>query len=66
MEALAASLVDLIAERRHQRNFQLIVITHDEDFLSRLSQSDALSEYWRVSRDEQLNSTIEREVVRHY
>lgn len=66
VEALAASLVDLIAERRHQRNFQLIVITHDEDFLSRLSQSDALSEYWRVSRDEQLNSTIEREVVRHY
>ena len=54
VEALAASLVDLIAERQHQRNFQLVVITHDEDFLSRLSQSDALSQYWRVSRDASL------------
>ncbi|WFD00061.1 DNA repair protein rad50 [Malassezia yamatoensis] len=54
VEALAASLVDLIAERQHQRNFQLIVITHDEDFLSRLCQSDALTEYWRVSRDQEL------------
>lgn len=54
VEALAASLVDLIAERQHQHNFQLIVITHDEDFLSRLAQSDALGQYWRVARDEHL------------
>ncbi|WFD44440.1 DNA repair protein rad50 [Malassezia psittaci] len=65
VEALAASLVDLIAERQHQRNFQLIVITHDEDFLSRLCQSDALTEYWRVSRDQELNSQIQREYVRN-
>ena len=73
VEALAASLVDLIAERRHQRNFQLVVITHDEDFLSRLCQSDALTQYWRVSRDAELvradekltqHSMIEREYVR--
>lgn len=54
VEALATSLVDLIAERQHQRNFQLVVITHDEEFLSRLSHSDALTQYWRVSRDENL------------
>lgn len=54
VEALAASVVDLIEERRHQNNFQLILITHDEDFLTRLAQSAAISQYWRVSRDEQL------------
>ena len=47
-------IVSLISERQHQQNFQLIVITHDEDFLTRLSQSDALEQYWRVSRDEHL------------
>ncbi|WFD34747.1 DNA repair protein rad50 [Malassezia cuniculi] len=51
VEALAESVIDLIAERRHQCNFQLIVITHDEDFLSRLAQSAVISQYWRVSRD---------------
>ncbi|WFD29984.1 DNA repair protein rad50 [Malassezia sp. CBS 17886] len=66
VEALAASIVDLLAERRHQANFQLIVITHDEDFLSRVAQSDALTEYWRVSRDENLNSRIDREQVRRF
>ncbi|WFC96043.1 DNA repair protein rad50 [Malassezia brasiliensis] len=64
VEALAASLVDLIAERRHQRNFQLVVITHDEDFLTRLAQSDALTQYWRVSRDAHLHSVLERAAVR--
>lgn len=57
VEALAASVVEyvransLITERRHQSNFQLILITHDEDFLSRLAQSEVISQYWRVSRD---------------
>lgn len=63
VQALAASLVDVLAERRNQRNFQLIVITHDEHFLTQLSHSDALEEYWRVTRDDQLNSVIERDVV---
>lgn len=31
-EALVASLVQIIAHRRQQQNFQLIVITHDEEF----------------------------------
>ena len=62
--AYLATDPSLIAERQHQHNFQLIVITHDEDFLSRLAQSDALGQYWRVARDEHLHSTIERETVR--
>ncbi|KZT60115.1 hypothetical protein CALCODRAFT_466016 [Calocera cornea HHB12733] len=60
VEALAASLADLINERRNSSNFQLIVITHDEKFLQRLATSDVMEYYWRVSRDSKQKSVIER------
>ncbi|KZO97008.1 hypothetical protein CALVIDRAFT_480520, partial [Calocera viscosa TUFC12733] len=60
VEALAASLADLINERRNVSNFQLIVITHDEKFLQRLATSDVMEYYWRVSRDSKQKSVIER------
>ncbi|THH19195.1 hypothetical protein EW146_g1924 [Bondarzewia mesenterica] len=40
IDALAASLVDIINERKNHANFQLIIITHDENFLRKLGQSD--------------------------
>ncbi|GAA6019292.1 hypothetical protein JCM8202_000967 [Rhodotorula sphaerocarpa] len=62
IQALAASLNELIKERRAQANFQLIVITHDEGFLERLGGSGVLDKYWRVSRgDGGQVSTIERQ-----
>lgn len=33
-EGLAAALAKIIASRARQRNFQLVVITHDEEFVS--------------------------------
>ncbi|CAD6904313.1 unnamed protein product [Tilletia controversa] len=57
IDALAASLADLIKERA-KSNFQLIVITHDEDFLGRLGQQDVIEYYWRVSRNAQQKSEI--------
>lgn len=39
-------MISIIEERRGQANFQLVVITHDEDFLSELGRSDALEKYW--------------------
>ncbi|KAK0549388.1 DNA repair protein rad50 [Tilletia horrida] len=59
IDALAASLADLIKERS-KTNFQLIVITHDEDFLGRLGQSDLIDYYWRVSRNGKQSSEITR------
>ncbi|BGP20318.1 hypothetical protein JCM10213_002053 [Rhodosporidiobolus nylandii] len=62
IQALAASLSELIKERRGQDNFQLIVITHDEGFLETLGGSGVLDKYWRVSRGEGGQvSTIERQ-----
>ncbi|EJT98707.1 hypothetical protein DACRYDRAFT_101755 [Dacryopinax primogenitus] len=60
VEALAASLADLINERRNAANFQLIVITHDEKFLQKLASTDVMEFYWRVSRDAKQKSVIER------
>ncbi|GAA5916492.1 hypothetical protein JCM6882_001738 [Rhodosporidiobolus microsporus] len=62
IQALAASLSEIIKERKNQDNFQLIVITHDEGFLETLGGSGVLDKYWRVSRgDGGQVSTIERQ-----
>ncbi|KAI0771249.1 hypothetical protein BD413DRAFT_604552 [Trametes elegans] len=60
IDALAASLVDIINERRNHANFQLIIITHDENFLRRLGQSNVMEYFWRVVRDSRQKSIIER------
>ncbi|OBZ71496.1 DNA repair protein RAD50 [Grifola frondosa] len=60
IDALAASLVDIINERKNNANFQLIIITHDENFLRKLGQSDVMEYYWRVTRDSRQKSIIER------
>ncbi|KAI9443279.1 hypothetical protein H4582DRAFT_1808403 [Lactarius indigo] len=61
IDALAASLVDIVNERKNHANFQLIIITHDENFLRKLGQSNVMEYYWRVSRDSRQKSTIERQ-----
>ncbi|KAF9533118.1 P-loop containing nucleoside triphosphate hydrolase protein [Crepidotus variabilis] len=48
IDALAASLVDIINERKTHSNFQLIIITHDENFLRKLGQADVMEYYWSV------------------
>nr|WJN25013.1 DNA repair protein [Pseudozyma thailandica] len=65
IEALARSLADLIKERAENSQLQLIVITHDEEFLTLLGQNDVLEYYWRVSRDVHQKSIIERERIRN-
>ena len=36
----------IINERRNHANFQLIIITHDENFLRKLGQSNVMEYYW--------------------
>ncbi|KAF8836218.1 hypothetical protein BDN67DRAFT_974411 [Paxillus ammoniavirescens] len=64
IDALAESLVDIINERKNHSNFQLVIITHDENFLRKLGQSDVMEYYWRVSRDSRQKSVIERQRFR--
>ncbi|GAP84362.1 putative DNA repair protein rad50 [Rosellinia necatrix] len=63
IKSLAESLHSIIKARRAQSNFQLIVITHDEDFLRHMRCSDFCDDFWRVSRDEKQNSRIDRESI---
>ena len=58
IHSLARSLHDLIQTRRHQANFQLIIITHDEDFLQSMGASDFCDHYYRVSRTDRQKSKI--------
>merc|ERR1712150_335380 len=61
IESLANGLKDIIQLRQHQRNFQLIVITHDEEFVRALGRSDFVDYYFRVYKDEDGNSKIHRQ-----
>jgi len=63
IKSLAESLHNIIKARRAQSNFQLIVITHDEEFLRHMRCSDFCDDFWRVSRDEKQNSRITRESI---
>ncbi|CCG25523.1 Rad50 DNA double-strand break repair factor [Candida orthopsilosis Co 90-125] len=57
-EALATALNRVIDYRKRQSNFQLIVITHDEKFLSHLR--GFTDHYYRIDRDEKSKSRIYR------
>jgi DNA repair protein RAD50 len=59
--SLAESLHDIIRARRQQSNFQLIVITHDEEFLKYMKCTDFCDNYYRVSRNDRQKSVIERQ-----
>lgn len=63
IKALAESLHMIINARRQQSNFQLIVITHDEEFLRYMKCADFCDYYWRVSRNERQKSVIERQSI---
>jgi DNA repair protein RAD50 len=58
---LCTALVEIITERRAHRNFQLVIITHDEEFMAELARVDGGPDiYYRVSKDEQtLSSRIQ-------
>ncbi|KAK5948594.1 DNA repair protein rad50 [Knufia fluminis] len=58
IEALAGSLHAIIDSRRKQKNFQLIVITHDENFLRLMRCEEFVDHYWVVSRNNNDDSVI--------
>ena len=63
IQGLAAALCKLIESRRNHRNFQLIVITHDEEFVRVLSRLQVCDTYYRVTKDSQGYSRIRRNVI---
>ncbi|KAL2155200.1 hypothetical protein VTH82DRAFT_3876 [Thermothelomyces myriococcoides] len=63
IRSLAESLHGIIRARRSQGNLQIIVITHDEEFLKHMQCSDFCDDFYRVKRDEKQNSVIVRESI---
>ncbi|KAK3985366.1 DNA repair protein RAD50 [Cladorrhinum sp. PSN332] len=58
IRSLAESLHNIIKARQSQGNLQLIVITHDEEFLKAMNCSDFCDNFYKVSRDERQKSII--------
>jgi len=63
IESLANQLASVIRTRQLQRNFQLVVITHDEEFVENLGRSDFVDYYFRIYKDESGFSKISRQSV---
>nr|XP_056713092.1 DNA repair protein RAD50 [Euleptes europaea] len=51
IESLAHALVEIIKNRSQQHNFQLLVITHDEDFVELLGRSEYVEKFYRIKKN---------------
>ena len=56
-------MLSIIRLRRIQKNFQLIVITHDETFMRLLGQSEFTDYYYRISKNHNMHSIIEKQRI---
>ncbi|KKY27989.1 putative dna repair protein rad50 [Phaeomoniella chlamydospora] len=63
IRALANSLHDIIKTRQKQANFQIIIITHDEQFLREMGCAEFADYYYRCLRDENQKSIIEKQSI---
>ena len=50
IESFADALNEIIKARKQQSNFQLIVITHDEEFVQLIGRSENCSYYYWVEK----------------
>jgi len=64
ISGLAEALAALIEQRRGRSRFQLILITHDEDFVNHLSRLQVCDWYYHIHKDESGCSKIERRDMR--
>ncbi|KAM0679337.1 DNA repair protein rad50 [Binucleata daphniae] len=62
IEALAYTLKSIISKRRKNQNFQLILITHDENFVEIMCR-DECDHYYQIKRNENGDSEIYKQTV---
>lgn len=65
IDGLAGALADLIDYRRNSSRFQLMLITHDEQFVGQLSQKQVADWYYHISKEEGGCSKIQRRDIRN-
>ncbi|XP_057670228.1 DNA repair protein RAD50 [Diorhabda carinulata] len=63
ISSLSDALSELINSRENQSNFQLLIITHDEEFLRSLTQVQNIDSYWQVKRNAGGSSVVERQIL---
>jgi DNA repair protein RAD50 len=61
--SLAEALRNIMLSRRDQENFQLVVITHDEQFARLIGTREHAEFMWRITKDEAQRSTITQEDI---
>lgn len=59
--SLADALRAIIENRKKQKNFQLVLITHDEAFIDRLGARDYCSEYFKIFKNDNHKSSAQIE-----
>ena len=64
IQSLADALHMIVKQRRSQSNFQLVIITHDEEFLRAMKVHEFTDTFWRVSRNQHQNSIIREEQIK--
>jgi len=63
IESLALGLAAILRQRRMQMGFQLLVITHDEEFVQMLGRSDFADSFYSVRKDDDAYSTISKKDI---
>ncbi|XP_029343905.1 DNA repair protein RAD50 isoform X3 [Acyrthosiphon pisum] len=58
IQSLAESLSEIITRRSSQKSFQLLIITHDPNFLRKLSARDMVDTYYEVKRSNEGMSIV--------
>ncbi|KAF4044407.1 Rad50 zinc hook motif [Phytophthora infestans] len=67
---LAQAITDILNARSQQQNFQLVCITHDEEFVQMLSRTQAMEGtrpefYWRILREDIGGNRFVSKIERH-
>ncbi|XP_026285243.1 DNA repair protein RAD50 isoform X1 [Frankliniella occidentalis] len=58
IQSLCQAITEIVNDHEGSKNFQLIVITHDHEFLNAMATVDSFPHYWEVSRNNQCKSQI--------
>lgn len=61
--SLAEALRAVMQARREQENFQLIVITHDENFAHLIGTREQAEFLWRITKNENGHTKISQEMI---
>ncbi|KAK4876666.1 hypothetical protein RN001_009172 [Aquatica leii] len=61
IHSLSTVLARVVNSRQEEKNFQLLIITHDEEFLRALKHVDKVDYFWKVTRNENGNSVVTKE-----